>query len=391
MFGIYIHWPFCLSKCIYCDFGSNILSKKEPELFVLQNKYCEFCKKQLLYFSKNIQNNKYQKVTSIYFGGGTPSLLRPENISCIIQEVNNLFCVEQNCEITLEANPTSFEVEKFYQFRDSGINRLSLGVQSFDDNELSWLGRTHSAKQAIEAIEAIKKIFLNYNFDLIYCLPKQSIDKWINELMFALSLEPNHLSLYTLIIDKSTPLGKLVASGGVVPKTDDETAMFYDMTNDFIKKTKNIKQYEVSNYAVCGFESVHNCCYWNSYDYIGVGSMAHGRLRYKDGNRYETLCIKNVNEWFESFNKKGNGLQIERKLQQKEQAEEILLMGLRTYNGINIKDIKDRFKFDLTKYLDCKNIIELEKRGFLSFKDDVLKLTYSGLKVLNAVLEKILI
>ena len=394
MFGVYVHWPFCLSKCIYCDFNSNVIQQKDVNNPELQKKYCECCKKQIQYFSKKIQHNKYQrKVSSIYFGGGTPSLLSPFTVSNIIKEIINLLPLEENCEITLEANPTSFELEKFYHFHEIGINRISLGVQSFDDNELSWLGRKHTSIQAISAIKEIKNIFPYWNFDLIYGLPRQSINKWLEELKIAFSLDPQHLSLYTLIIDKNTPLGKMVQTGNIVAKTNDEMANFYNATNKFIsniEKNKKIKQYEISNYAIPSFESKHNCCYWDSYDYIGIGPMAHGRLTYNDEKKYEIICHNNIQKWFEDLEKKQNGLEIERSLSKQELVEEILLMGLRTTNGVNVKDIYKRFSIDITKYIDNNNVYALEKQNFLHFSNQVLKLTYSGAKILDTILLKIL-
>ena len=415
MFGLYIHWPFCLSKCIYCDFGSKILSKEQVSDNVFQKKYCDYCKRQMQYFSKKIQHNEYQKeLSSVYFGGGTPSLLRPESVSDLLTEANNLFNLSKDCEVTLEANPTSFELEKFSCFYEAGVNRLSLGVQSFDNSELLWLGRKHSAEQAIAAIEKIKKIFPYWSFDLIYGLPNQSIDKWLSELKQALFLEPKHLSLYTLIVDDDTLLGKMVKIGNIVPKTEDEMADFYDATNDFIKnvnfainkeqngsyncknKTKSfhfehLEQYEVSNYAVLGFECKHNCCYWNSNDYVGVGAMAHGRLGYFDGKRYETLCVKDVKSWFSNIEKGENGLCIERALTKKEQVEEIFLMGLRTRYGVDINDAFKKFGFDVMKFLNKNEIDVFKKNGLLLFDNSILKLTNKGLKMLDAILEKILL
>lgn len=422
MFGLYIHWPFCLSKCIYCDFGSKVLSKEQADDDAFQRKYCDCCKRQMQYFSKKMQRNEYQKeLSSVYFGGGTPSLLRPENVSDLLTEANNLFNLSKDCEVTLEANPTSFELEKFYSFYEAGVNRLSLGVQSFDNNELLWLGRKHSAEQAIATIEKIKKIFPYWSFDLIYGLPNQSIDKWLNELKQALFLEPKHLSLYTLIVDDDTPLGKMVKMGNIVPKTEDEMADFYDAANDFIKNVnfainkeqngsyncenkvcdcknkaksfhfEHLEQYEVSNYAVLGFECKHNCCYWSSDDYVGVGAMAHGRLGYFDEKRYETLCINDVKSWFSNIEKGENGLCIERALTKKEQVEEIFLMGLRTRHGVDINDAFKKFGFDVIKFLNKNEIDVFKKNGLLLFDNSVLKLTNKGLKMLDAILEKILL
>ena len=350
------------------------------------------------YFQKKIKQNKHQKeLTSIYFGGGTPSLLRPEFVKTLINEAKNLFNLSNDCEITLEANPTSFELEKFSHFNEAGVNRLSLGVQSFDDNELAWLGRKHSAKQAIYAIEEIKKIFPKWSFDLIYGLPKQKLEKWVDELNFALSLEPKHLSLYTLIVDEHTPLGRMVQLGNVVPKTDDEMADFYDATNEVIKKMylnklQKLQQYEVSNYAVSGFESQHNLCYWHSYDYIGVGSMAHGRLTYQNGKRYEILNKTDVKEWISELDgKSANGLEVEKPITRQEQVEEILIMGLRTKYGIDLAEIQRRFGIDILEYCDVDKIKMFENQGLLLINNQRMVLTYEGLKILDSILAKILI
>lgn len=396
MFGLYIHWPFCLSKCIYCDFDSKVLSKNDAFDKDFQQKYCDCCKKQMQFFQKKIQQNKHQKeLTSIYFGGGTPSLLKENIVKQLIDEAGSLFNLSNDCEITLEANPTSFELEKFSHFNEAGVNRLSLGVQSFDDNELAWLGRKHSAKQAIYAIEEIKKIFPKWSFDLIYGLPKQKLEKWVDELNFALSLQSKHLSLYTLIVDEHTPLGRMVQLGNVVPKTDDEMADFYDATNEVIKKMylnklQKLQQYEVSNYAVSGFESQHNLCYWHSHDYIGVGSMAHGRLTYKNGKRYEIINKQDVNEWMFDIENGRNGLEVEKPLTKQEQVEEILIMGLRTKYGIDIAEIQRRFGIDILEYCDVDKIKMFENQGLLLIKNQRMVLTYEGLKILDSILAKIL-
>ena len=396
MFGLYVHWPFCLSKCIYCDFGSKVLSLNNAFDKDFQQKYCDCCKKQMQYFQKKIQQNKYQKeLTSIYFGGGTPSLLNEDIVKQLIDEAKNLFNLSNDCEITLEANPTSFELEKFYKFNEVGINRLSLGVQSFDDNELAWLGRKHSAKQAIYAIEEIKKIFPKWSFDLIYGLPKQKLEKWVDELNFALALEPKHLSLYTLIVDEHTPLGRMVQTGNVVPKTDDEMADFYDTTNEVIKKTylnklKKLQQYEVSNYAVSGFESQHNLCYWHSHDYVGIGSMAHGRLTYCNNERYEIINKQDVNEWMFDVENGLNGLEVEKPITRQEQVEEILIMGLRTKYGIDLAETQRRFGIDILEYCDVDKIKMFENQGLLLINNQRMVLTYEGLKILDSILAKIL-
>ena len=383
MFGIYFHWPYCLSKCIYCDFGTTILPSN-----INQQHYAENCKKQLEYFSGKIK--QAEPITSIYFGGGTPSLLEPNIIAELVENVKNTFDVAANCEITLEANPTSFEVNKFEKFRQAGVNRLSLGVQSMDNTELQFLGRRHTVAQAIAAINEIKQIFPRWTFDLIYGLPKQTLTKWLDELAQALALGSQHLSLYTLIVDEKTLLGQMVARGIVIPKTEDELADFYDATNEFIRQNSDLEHYEVSNYAVTGQESRHNLAYWNSDDYIGIGAGAHGRLRYIDGQRYELQSIFNPKQWSENVKNNGKGLAVERVLTEYELAEEILIMGLRTKWGIDLEDIRRRFGFDLRKYLDTSKLAEFTEQKLVIYDNKRLKLTYQGLKVLDAVVREII-
>lgn len=384
MFGIYFHWPYCLSKCIYCDFGTTILPAN-----INQRNYAENCKKQLEYFREKIRQT--EPISSIYFGGGTPSLLDTNIIAELVENVKNTFDVSENCEITLEANPTSFEINKFEKFRQSGVNRLSLGVQSMDDMELQFLGRKHTVAQAMAAINEIKQIFPQWNFDLIYGLPKQTLTKWLYELAQALALGSQHMSLYTLIVDEETLLGQMVARGIVIPKTEDELADFYNATNEFIHQNSSLKHYEVSNYAVSGQESRHNLTYWNSDDYIGIGAGAHGRLRYVDGKRYELQSIFNPKQWSDNIANGGNGLEVERALTEYEQAEEILIMGLRTKFGIDLEDIHQRFGFDLMKYLDTSKLAEFAEQKLLTYDNKRLKLTYQGLKILDLMVRTIII
>ncbi len=384
MFGIYFHWPYCLSKCIYCDFGTTILPAD-----INQQNYAENCKKQLEYFSGKIKQT--EPISSIYFGGGTPSLLEPNIIAELVDSVRNAFDVATDCENTLEANPTSFEINKFENFRQAGVNRLSLGVQSIDDAELRFLGRKHTVAQAVAAINEIKQIFPRWTFDLIYGLPRQMLPQWLDELAQALALGSRHLSLYTLIVDENTLLGQMVARGIVAPKTEYELADFYDATNEFINQNSNLEHYEVSNYAVSGQESRHNLAYWNSDDYIGIGAGAHGRLHYADGQRYELQSIFNPKQWSEHVASGGNGLAVERALTEYEQAEEILIMGLRTKFGIDLEDIQRRFGFDLRKYLDAKKLSEFSEQGLLIYDNKRLKLTYQGLKILDLMVRTIII
>ena len=403
MVSIYFHWSYCLSKCIYCDFGSQILNKN-----VNQEEYCKCCIKQLHYFYNKINNSKTfneiqnfnnkkhnnkndKHIETIYFGGGTPSLLEPRIIEKILNEVDKIYGIADNCEISLEANPTSFEVDKFTDFKMAGINRLSLGIQSFDDNELLFLGRKHTSKEAIKVIEFVKKHFDKWSFDLIYGLPKQTLERWISELKTAIELEPQHLSLYTLIVDKNTPLGRLVEIGNIKPKTNDEMSIFYNKTNEYIMNNSKLIQYEVSNYAISGFESKHNMNYWKSNDYIGICAGAHGRLWYNDGNRYEIQNIFSPNSWQNNVLNGKNGLEIEKVLTKQEQAEEILLMGLRIKDGIDFEDIRNRFDIDLFDFLNKKQLEVEIKNGYLLFNNKVLKTTAKGLIILDTILKNIVL
>ena len=394
MFGIYFHWPFCLSKCIYCDFGSVVVDKEKFSLD-FQNTYAECCKRQLLYFKSKIQpTNDNKKVSSIYFGGGTPSLIDVNMIKDLILFVKQEFNVEHNCEITIEANPTSCCYEKFEKLCQCGVNRISIGVQSFDDIELSFLGRKHSSKEAIKTIENAKKVFPKWSIDLIYGLPRQNINKWLQELQFAIEFQPQHLSLYTLIVEDNTLLGKMVKNGMVIPKTNDEIGEFYIATNEFIKNTyqkTKIRQYEVSNYSIKGYESRHNLAYWKYYDYIGIGAGAHGRMNYLNTNtRFETICVCNPNEWMECVMNGGNGLITENPLSTKEIAEEIIMMGLRTIYGINILDIKKRFNLNIMEFIEIKLLQKLMNVNILSIKNGRIVATNQGLPVIDGFIYKII-
>ena len=388
MLSLYVHWPFCLSKCIYCDFGSQVISKEMSSNSLFQEEYFSCCKKQLIYFKEKIKT--IEPLTTIYFGGGTPSLINPKILDKFLTFISTNFKISSDCEITLEANPTSFETEKFKEFKDIGINRLSIGVQSMDNNNLLWLGRQHTVEQSLKAIDEIKKIFQKWSCDLIYGLPKQSLNQWLYELKIILSLKPQHISLYTLIVDDNTPLGHMVKAGNVKPKTDDELALFYNETNKFIKQNSNLIQYEVSNYAINGFESRHNIQYWNSYDYIGIGAGAHGRLMYKNDKRYERKSIFNPKIWKENILQNAKGLEVEREINRQEQVEEILIMGLRTKYGINIDDIKKRFNFNIIDYLNIDKINLLKNKNYINFSDNILVLTESGLIILDSIINMIL-
>jgi putative oxygen-independent coproporphyrinogen III oxidase len=379
-FGIYIHWPFCLSLCPYCDFNSYVADDHMHEEML------SAFLKQLDYFHSKIDK---KTVTSIYFGGGTPSLMKPFVVEGVIEKINQLFAVASDVEITIEANPTSFEIEKFRDFQRVGINRLSIGVQSFNDANLLFLGRKHNAKQAIFAIEESSKIFQNTTFDLIYALPKQKLENWQKELEFATTFNTKHLSLYILTIEPNTPFHKMVSMGKMKLKDDDEIAQFIETTHEITKKY-SFERYEISNYAKSGFYSRHNMIYWQQYDYIGIGAGAHGRLFYKDGNRYETECFSKPKDWVKNYNYSNNGLLLEKVISQDDQIKEIIISGLRVNKGVDLLDIKQRFNLDLLHFVN-KNFLENAiKNNVLHCDNMTLKITQKGEMILQYIITNLL-
>lgn len=268
--GFYIHYPFCQSICPYCDFNSYV--KKEISDEQILNAYIN----EINYFRSQVV---YSNVKSIYFGGGTPSLMSLNLIEKLLNHIEKNFTFDNNIEITIEANPTTFELEKFQNFKKIGINRISLGVQSLDDKELIFLGRKHNKKETLFAIDKIKNIFTRYNFDLIYALPNQTFSQWEKNLKFAIDFfDTNHISLYTLTIENNTPFYRAIKNGRFKEKTTDEVAEFIDLTNHIMINNYDFEQYEISNYAKNKDYSKHNMCYWKNYDYIGIGAGAHGRI-----------------------------------------------------------------------------------------------------------------
>ena len=271
--AIYIHWPFCKAKCPYCDFNSHVREKVEAGVWQ------DAMLRELEYISEQLgEEGRGLVVSSIFFGGGTPSLMPPAIVAALIEKVENLFKTKDNIEITIEANPTSSEAENFAGFRAAGINRLSLGVQSLRDSELAFLGRKHSAKEAIEAIKTAQKIFPRYSFDLIYARPNKSLADWRQELGEALDLAQGHISLYQLTIEENTAFAKIYKNDGFALPSEELAEELYLLTEE---KTwaAGFLPYEISNYAKIVEESRHNLSYWRGDSYIGIGAGAHGRLK----------------------------------------------------------------------------------------------------------------
>jgi len=370
--SIYVHWPFCLSKCPYCDFNSHLSNAVDHNIW-LRSYIIE-----LEHFS-DIIKNKYIK--SIFFGGGTPSLMEPFVVAGIIDKISELGYIDNKTEITLEANPTSFEIEKFKNFNLAGVNRISIGVQSLKNDDLKLLGRNHDNKQAIKAIEAATLIFPKLSFDLIYARTNQALQEWKEELQEAMNLASGHISLYQLTIEKGTPFYKLFRDGNLTIPNQDDAADMYNWTN-FYLESKNYSRYEISNYATNGNECIHNLTYWNYNNYLGIGPGAHSRITSKDsieGTSTESIMMWHKPEkWLQSIKDSGQAIQTNNKLSLQETVEEFFMMGLRLENGISFdsKRFNGRRLFDLIDQKTAEYYIKLE---LLDCSENIIRLTKKGL------------
>jgi putative oxygen-independent coproporphyrinogen III oxidase len=329
--ALYIHWPFCLSKCPYCDFNSHVRER------IPQARFRDALRAELAWEAARLGR---RRLTSVFFGGGTPSLMEPETVSLLLEDAFRLFDAAPEIEITLEANPTSVEAAKLRAFRQAGVNRASLGVQSLDSEALRTLGRQHSATQAIAALEAARAIFPRLSFDLIYARPGQTEASWRAELRAALMLAADHLSLYQLTIEPGTAFEALHRRGELVLPEDDDAARMYEATAEEAAGF-GLRVYEISNYAKPGAESRHNLAYWRYADYAGIGPGAHGRVTL-DGQLRATRRHRAPEPWAERVERDGHGSTTETVLSAGEKAQEMLLMGLRLAEGIDIARFEAR-------------------------------------------------
>lgn len=376
--SIYIHYPFCKSKCPYCDFNSYCNIKIDNE--ILKKAYLNE-----INFYKDLIKNK--NIQTIYFGGGTPTLMDENLLFSILNEIAKIGNFDKNIEISSEANPNSATFEKLQNFHKIGINRLSIGVQSLYDSDLKLLGRIHNRQEAIETINYAKKIFKDrYSIDLIYARPQQKLNDWKKELEEAIKLSPFHLSLYQLIIEKGTTFYK-----NKVKTPDDDLAVdLYNTTNEILEKN-NIHFYEISNYAKSGYECKHNLVYWQNGCWLGIGAGAHSRIDINN-KRYAIQNIKDPNKWAEKCLKNSVGTSKKSLLSKQEIIEEFVLMGLRTKNGINIKDLQKNIDCNsLYDILNKKNIDFLVKNNFISANDNEIKILDGNFNLLNSIIEKIVL
>ncbi|VAW20506.1 Radical SAM family enzyme, similar to coproporphyrinogen III oxidase, oxygen-independent, clustered with nucleoside-triphosphatase RdgB [hydrothermal vent metagenome] len=372
LFAIYVHWPFCASKCPYCDFNSHVRRGPFNEV--------EFVGAYLDELSHFAALSKGKKVGSIFFGGGTPSLMEPRSVGAIIEKIDELWPVDQNVEITLEANPTSVEANRFKSYRQAGVNRVSLGVQSLRDEPLARLGRLHSVGEAKLAVGIAQSIFERSSFDLIYARPHQSLAEWEAELNEALNMAVGHLSLYQLTIEKGTRYYDLRAAGKLAMPSSDLSADFYQLTQE-ICNAAGLPAYEISNHARPGEESVHNLTYWRYGEYIGVGAGAHGRLLIND-ERHALASEKQPQKWAKLVAKTGSGLVVDDRLTWEEEADEYLVMGMRLKEGISL----ERYHQLSGRQLNPVQISELLDIGFVQrLENGNLRVSDKGWPVLDAV------
>ena len=371
-FGIYVHWPFCASKCPYCDFNSHV-RHVAPD----QARYVAAFGRELATAARRAPG---RTVSSIFLGGGTPSLMEPTTVGAILDTVARLWTVTPDCEVTLEANPTSVEAERFRGFRAAGVNRVSLGVQALDDADLKSLGRTHSADEALRAVDVARRHFDRYSFDLIYARPGQTEAAWEAELRRAIAEAAEHLSLYQLTIEPGTMFEALHRAGKLAMPDDDMGRVLYDLTQAVCAEA-GLPAYEISNHARPGAECRHNLIYWRSGDFVGAGPGAHGRLTLGNG-RIATATEKHPETWLKRVEEQGSGIVSEEHLVQIENADEFLVMGLRLAEGIDLA----RYEALSGRPLDPERIAFLEGEGFVRrLPGGRLKVTPEGFPVLNAV------
>lgn len=374
-FGIYLHWPYCESKCPYCDFNSYVeknVNWYEWELSFLS---------QLGFY---YQETGDRRVNSIFFGGGTPSLMNPKLVSNIINHISNLWGFEDTVEITLEANPSSVESSRFAEFKAAGVNRVSIGVQALNNIDLKKLGRLHSVQDALNAIEIGKDTFDRVSFDLIYARQDQKLQDWELELKKALTLEPDHLSLYQLTIEPNTTFGSLKEKGKLSGLPDENLGGdLYHLTNNLCYKF-GLNPYEVSNYSRKNHESIHNKIYWNYGDYLGVGPGAHGRITTQKG-RFATQNYYSPIKWQKNaLNNAGESIRT--LINGKDQADEMAMMGLRLNSGFS----KERYFRLSGKKLNEKTLTFLISDNLITVENNFIKATAQGRVVLNSLILNIL-
>ncbi|MDE4192130.1 radical SAM family heme chaperone HemW [Phaeobacter gallaeciensis] len=375
-FGLYVHWPFCQAKCPYCDFNSHVTANIDQSVWV------KAYQSELARVSGQLQG---RVLNSIFFGGGTPSLMHPDTVAAVIEAARDIWPFANDIEISLEANPGSVEAGRFAGYRDAGVNRISMGIQALNDADLRRLGRIHSVAEAKAAFDIARNCFDRVSFDLIYARQGQTPQDWQAELTEALSMSIDHLSLYQLTIEESTAFGDRYARGKLrdLP-SDDSAADMYQLTQD-ICAAHGMPAYEVSNHAVPGAESRHNLIYWRYGDYVGIGPGAHGRITL-DGARYATETHRAPGAWLQAVSN-GSGENLREALEREDAAVECLMMGMRLREGLDM----ERYAQLSGTPLNADKLQDLAKMGMISISGQRLHATDKGRAVLNAILRDLLV
>ena len=371
VFGVYVHWPFCLSKCPYCDFNSHVRHEKPDEI-----RFARAIAAELATTRARIEP---RTVKSIFFGGGTPSLMQPATVGSILDTIGQQWEIARDCETTLEANPTSVEAGNFRGYRAAGVNRVSLGVQALDDAQLKALGRLHTVDEALKAVAIAKAAFPRVSFDLIYARPEQTPAAWRAELKRAIDIGAEHLSLYQLTIEEGTPFAALHRAGKLrVPDAEMARAL-WDTTQETCAAA-DLPAYEISNHARSGAESRHNLVYWRYGEYAGVGPGAHSRID-QESERFATESERHPESWLKRVEREGHGLIVNERLSLLEQADEFLLMGLRLREGVD----RARYERLAGRPFDPARVEVLEKEGLIEIVGERLRVSGAGFPVLNAI------
>ncbi len=375
-FGLYVHWPFCEAKCPYCDFNSHVSRQIDQSAWV---------KAYLLELERYAAQTPGRVLNTIFFGGGTPSLMSPDTVGAIIQTARGFWHSANNMEVTLEANPSSVEAGRFAGYRDAGVNRISMGIQALNDEDLRRLGRIHTVAEAQRAFDVARTCFDRVSFDLIYARQHQSLSDWQAELKQALSMAIDHLSLYQLTIEQGTAFGDRYAIGKLRGLPEDDTSADMYMATQELCEAAGLPAYEISNHARPGSESRHNQIYWRYGDYVGIGPGAHGRLTI-DGSRFATESFLTPNNWLAHASEK-TGESVRSVLSTQDQANEYLMMGLRLVQGIDM----DRFRDLSSTPIPQDRLDHLASIGMVAQDGSTLKATKNGRAVLNAVIRELLV
>jgi putative oxygen-independent coproporphyrinogen III oxidase len=372
--ALYIHWPFCVSKCPYCDFNSHVRESVDQEAWLAA---------MLADMAYEAALTKGRPLTSIFFGGGTPSLMPPSTVAALIKAADQHWGFADNIEITLEANPSSVEAARFADLAAAGVNRVSLGLQSLDDAALAFLGRAHSVSESLEALAIAQRHFARVNIDLIYARPDQTESQWQAELERAIGFGTDHMSLYQLTIEPGTRFETMVRTGEFAPADNDEAATLYELTQE-MTVAAGIPAYEISNHARQGSESRHNLSYWRYDDYIGIGPGAHGRRLNTATQRH-----KKPENFLSAVDRNAHGTLSEEELGPRTRATESLLMGLRLAEGVSLQRLSARTGIAPDALLDIDAVERIAKLGLIGRTGDHFTVTPKGMPLLDAILPEI--